>query len=386
MSSKEQLWEKQNQALRHPAEIFGVSYETAGITPDSLKFRASASFSKLLHKMGLTLIVSREYENLLIALNSPDGKKTKQTFFHLPHPSGMAADHKKGSLYVAATRNPNQVVEFRTTSSNLNRLKIKSPDTSVLVPSRSKFYPGQYYFHDLALRNDKLYANSVGMNCIIEVDMDSAAIDKPVWWPKCIEKNGKPDQKANYIQLNSIALGKTLKDSFFSASAEKISARRPGQLNFPVDKRGVIFSGKTRDVAFKGLTRPHSARLHNNKVWVANSGYGEVGYYDGQKFTPVFRFNGWTRGLCFAGNILFVGVSRVLPRFRHYAPGIKSLTQTCSVVALDLKQMKKVGEVKFPYGNQIFAIEFLHSPECKGFPFSTLGKHPREVDIFSVSV
>ena len=41
----------------------------------------------------------------------------------------------------------------------------------------------------------------------------------------------------------------------------RIGTRRPGQPHFPVDGRGVIFSGATREPVARGLTRPHSARL-----------------------------------------------------------------------------------------------------------------------------
>jgi uncharacterized protein (TIGR03032 family) len=386
MSAKEALWEKQNKAIRHPSEVFGTSFENAGITRNSLKFKATASFAKLLNKLELTLVVSREYENLLIALSSTNSKKVNQSFFHAPHPSGIVADRKAGSLYVAATRNPNQILEFKISKNNLNRIKIAPPKTGILVPSRGKYYPGQYYFHDLAICNNKLYANSVGMNCVVQINFSSPDIDKPFWWPKCIEKNGKPDFKANYIQLNSIAFGKNFRDSYFSASASKISARRPGQLNFPVNKRGVIFSGNTREQIYDGLTRPHSARFYKNRLWVANSGYGEVGYYKGGEFKSAYKFKGWTRGLCFVDNVLFVGVSRVLPRFKHYAPGIKSKTQVCSIVAIDLISKKKIGEIKFPFGNQIFAIDYFKSNKCKGFPFNTLKKTKKDTDIFSVSV
>ncbi len=385
--TKEALWSKQNAALRHPSEIFGTSFENAGITANSLKYKASDAFSKLLHKLGITVIASREYENMLIALNSPDGKTTRQSFFHLPHPSGLAVDRARNAMYVAATRNPNQIIEFKATGSHLSRLKFpKAPDTHLLVPSRSKYYPGEYYFHDLAVSKDKLYANSVGMNCVIEIDMSKPGPEKPLWWPKCIETNGKPDTRANYIQLNSIAIGENLKKSFFSASGAKISARRPGHANYPVDKQGVIFSGSTGDVVGTGLTRPHSARLHNGKVWVANSGYGEVGYIDSGVFKPIFRFDGWTRGLCFVGNILFAGVSRVLPRFRQYAPGIKSKKQICAIIALDMEKGRIIGEIEFPYGNQLFALDYMPIAECGGFPFTTTKKNDIDKKIFSVSV
>ena len=384
--TKEELWAKQNAALRHPSEIFGTSFDKAGITKSALKFKSSDSFTRLLHDLKITLVASREYENLVIALNAASRKKIEQSFFHLPHPSGIAVDRENNTMYVAATRNPNQIVEFKVSADYLGRLKIGKPTEKVLLVSRSKFYPGEYYFHDLALSAGKLYANSVGMNCIIEIDLSKQSPEKPIWWPKCIEIDGKPDTKANYIQLNSIAIGKDLKSSFFSASGTKISARRPGHINYPVDQLGVIFSGNSREPVGFGLTRPHSARIYNEKIWVANSGYGEVGYIDGAAFKPVYKFNGWTRGLCFIEDILFVGISRVLPRFRHYAPGITTKKQICSIVAFDLKKNKIIGEIQFPYGNQIFAIDYFLSDQCSGLPFKTLQKNVPEKKIFSVSL
>ncbi len=384
--TKEALWAKQNAALRHPSEIFGTSFDNAGITKNTLKFSASDSFIKLLHDRNLTLIASREYENMVIALNATGKKKIEQSFIHLPHPSGIAVDRKNNAMYVAATRNPNQIVEFKVSADYLRRLKIGKQEEKVLLASRSKYYPGEYYFHDLAFCDGKLYANSVGMNCVIEIDFSRQSPEKPLWWPKCIEVDGKPNTKANYIQLNSIAIGKDIKSSFFSASGIKISSRRPGHINYPVDKQGVIFSGKTGEPIGFGLTRPHSARIYKNKVWVANSGYGEVGYIDGTEFKPVHKFDGWTRGLCFFENILFVGVSRVLPRFRHYAPGITSKKQVCAIVAFDLDKNKVIGEIKFPYGNQIFAIDYMFADQCSGLPFRSLQKNVPEKKIFSVSL
>lgn len=385
MNRKESIWERQNNAIRHPSEVFGVAYEHAGITARSLRFEASKGFTELLHRLGITLVVSREYENLLIALSSEDGVRTSQSFFHLPHPSGIVANRRKGLLYVASTRNPNQIVEFKVTKGNLDRLNVKSQSTGHLIPSRSKTYPGQYYFHDLATDGTDLYANSVGLNCIVKVDLDSSRIDMPAWWPRCIERSGKPDFTANHIQLNSIALGRDMEHSYFSASASGVSARRPGQLHFPVDGRGVIFSGGTREAAFHGLTRPHSARLHRGRLWVANSGYGEVGYFKGKRFVNAFKCDGWTRGLCFHGDVVFVGVSRVLPRFRRYAPGIKTEKQTCSIVAFHLKTRERIGEIGFPYGNQIFGIDHFKFPLCRGFPFTSVRRSGNENGIFAVS-
>src|SRR5204863_6287126 len=135
--------------------------------------------------------------------------------------------------------------------------------------------PGCLYLHDLALVGGELYGNAVGQNAVVRLSPEGRY--ERVWWPRSIERAGRPDFRRNYLQLNSIAAGRDLAGSFFSASAEAPSPRRPGQRHFPVDRRGVIFSGATREPVARGLTRPHSARLWQGALWVDNSGYGEVG-------------------------------------------------------------------------------------------------------------
>src|SRR5206468_2789364 len=124
---------------------------------------------------------------------------------------------------------------------------------------------------------------------------------------------------------------------FFSASADAMGRLRPGDPDFPVDRRGVIFSGRTREPVVRGLTRPHSARLRRGQLWVDNSGYGEVGVCRDGRLDVVARPGGWTRGLAFAGDVAFVGTSRVLPRFERYAPGLDPARCVCAVHALDAR-------------------------------------------------
>ena len=180
-------------------------------------------------------------------------------------------------------------------------------------------------------------------------------------------------QNTNHLQLNSIAAGRTLAESYFSASAEKPGEYKPGDINFPVDKRGVIFYGKTKKVIARNLTRPHSAKLYKNKLWVNNSGYGEFGSIEDGSLSVLMKLPGWTRGLSFFGNIAFIGVSKIIPKFRVYAPGIKSDIQECAVYAVDLKTKEILGSIEWPYGNQIYGIEWIDAKKCAGFPFTEPG-------------
>lgn len=54
-----------------------------------------------------------------------------------------------------------------------------------------------------------------------------------------------------------------------------------------------------------------------------------------------------------------VGVSRVIPRFRQYAPGLDVEKSRCGLLALDVRSGQILAEIYWPSGNQIFAIEAL---------------------------
>src|SRR4051812_42565231 len=277
------LWSKHNEQWRYPAQITSQWREASAIDRTLLDFRVRGAWWETLHRTAVTLLITREYEHLVMALSVAKGRP-RISYLPMPHPSGLAIDRKTGLVHLASTRNPNQIYDLAPITAVHSRLdaEIQAPTERPLVPIRSRFLPGCLYLHDLALLNGELFGNAVGENSVIRID--SSGSYKRLWWPKCIERNGRPRFDRNYIQLNSIAAGKDLAHSYFSASSDCVSARRPGHRNFPVDKRGVIFSGRTREPIAHGLTRPHSARLFRGRIWVSNSGYGEVGFIKGDTF------------------------------------------------------------------------------------------------------
>ena len=366
---KEDMWVEHQHARRSPLQICSQWQEAVEVDPRLLQFRASGDFWDILEDLDITLLVSREYEHLLMSFSRAAGHSVA-AYFPLPHPSGIAIHRERGEVAVASTRNPNQVFTFRPVPESLPREgqpRQKVP-ARPLVPVASSMFPGCLYLHDLAFVGKELYGNAVGMNAVARLHPD--ATYETHWWPRCVEGRRGPELSRNLLQLNSIGAGKTITSSYFSASTDQPSvSRRPGHLNFKVDGTGVIFSGKTREAIVRGLTRPHSVRLYGGEIWVNNSGYGELGSVSGQIFEPQFRLPGWTRGLCFCGSIAFVGISRVIPRWKVYAPGLEVETCRCSVYALDVKAGKILGALDFPNGNQIFAIDWLSRRLSQGFPF-----------------
>lgn len=368
------LWAHHDAAWRHPAQIASQWREATDVEPRLLDHVARGSWWETLDAAGITLLVTREYEHLVVALTVENGRP-RVTFMPLPHPSGVAIDRARGLVHIASTRNPNQIydlapvtgVHARTDSTG------STPRGRPLVPVRSRFLPGSFYAHDLAMIGGALHANAVGCNAVARL-FDDGQYDL-VWWPRAVETRRGAIFGRNHLQLNSIAAGRTLRSSFFSASVDRVSARRPGHRNFPVDQRGVIFAGATREPVVGGLTRPHSARLDGGQLWVDNSGYGQLALADPKRgtFEPVAELPGWTRGLCIDNGIAFVGTSRVIPRFRQYAPGLNVDTSICAVHAVDLRSGNILGSLSWPFGNQIFGVEAAPRDFTSGFPFAARG-------------
>jgi uncharacterized protein (TIGR03032 family) len=373
--------DEDSSAWRDPRQIAAGWAGASAVAPELLRHRARGDWWGALERTGQTLLVGREYEHLLLSL-AVVGGRPRTAFMPLPHPSGIAYDAARGVVHVASTRNPNQLLELAPVTGVLRRAdrKLEPPPDRPLVPVSARFLAGATYIHDLAVLGGRLHVNAVGENVVARVDPDGL---ERVWWPLCVDRDGEPVSDRNYIQLNSIAAGPDLAGSYFSASADRISARRPGHANFPVDGRGVIFSGATREPIARGLTRPHSARLREDTVWVDNSGYGTVGIAVDGGYEPVAELPGWTRGLAFADGIAFVASSRVIARFSQYAPGLDVEKAICGVHAIEVGSGEVIGSLIWPAGDQIFALELVPNEFSLGFPLSAPGRSsPALRDLF----
>jgi uncharacterized protein (TIGR03032 family) len=369
-----QMWARHHAEWRAPAQIASQWKEAMDVDPRLLAYQTSGAWWEILAEARVTLVVTREYEHLVMALRA-DQHGPELSYLCVPHPSGLAVDRRRGVAYLASTRNPNQIYDLApVTEPTLCAEKVRRPmEERPLIPISSRVLPGCLYLHDLALIGGRLHANAVGQNAIVRLLPQGRY--KRVWWPHCIETPTGPIFERNHLQLNSIAAGSDLGSSYFTASTDRVSARRPGHRNFPVDRRGVIFGGTTREPVARGLTRPHSARLRHGRLWVDNSGYGEFGFVANGQFQPIARLPGWTRGLCFIDGVAIVGTSRIIPRFRHYAPGLAAEQSRCGLHAVHVRSGRLLGSLEWPYGNQIFAIDWAPEGLTTGFPFCVGTRH-----------
>src|SRR3989344_8171983 len=183
-SKSEILWEAQNRLYRNPSQVVYDTTAWKDVDKESLRFRLTGSFADILSKAKITLLVTREYEHLVIALRATS-TALRQSFISLPHPSGLTVNRESKTVYIVSTRNPNQIWEWKPITSLLERSDAtQNASGKYLVPTRTKFFSGAHYFQELAIIQNKLFAVSDGQNGIAHVQFESPREDRLVGWAR----------------------------------------------------------------------------------------------------------------------------------------------------------------------------------------------------------
>jgi uncharacterized protein (TIGR03032 family) len=129
---------------------------------------------------------------------------------------------------------------------------------------------------------------------------------------------------------------------------------------------GILMDVDSGAILCRGLSMPHSPRWYGGRLWVCESGSGTLGTVDLNtgRYEAVAAVPGFTRGLDFAGDLAFVGLSQVresavfsgIPITERLAPE----ERTCGVCVVDLRRGETIALLKFESGVQeVFAVAVL---------------------------
>ena len=68
------MWARYSAEWRNTAQVASQWREAADVDPRLLEWRASRGWWDLIAELGLTLLVTREYEHLVMAASAPAGR------------------------------------------------------------------------------------------------------------------------------------------------------------------------------------------------------------------------------------------------------------------------------------------------------------------------
>jgi uncharacterized protein (TIGR03032 family) len=146
---------------------------------------------------------------------------------------------------------------------------------------------------------------------------------------------------------------------------------RPGKAS-----GGCLINIETGEIVVRGLSMPHSPRVHRGRTWVLNSGEGRLIEIDLVRgtFDTVAELPGYTRGLAFHGGLAFIGLSRIRERSTFGGLPLESRRAElkCGLAAVDIASQKVLATFEFCSGvEEIFDVQVVPArfPSING-PFA----------------
>lgn len=162
---------------------------------------------------------------------------------------------------------------------------------------------GDIRVHELAFAGDELWLVNTRFSCLSVLDNDHSFV--PRWRPPFVTALAPEDR----CHLNGLAV--------VDGRPRYVTAL--GETDTPQGWRerradgGCLIDIDSGETVARGLSMPHSPRLHAGRLSGVRSGKGELGFVDvaSGRMETVTRLPGFTRGLAFAGPYAFVGLSQV---------------------------------------------------------------------------
>ncbi|MEX1060710.1 MAG: TIGR03032 family protein [Methyloceanibacter sp.] len=183
---------------------------------------------------------------------------------------------------------------------------------SCYVP-REIFVTGELDAHDIGrLKDGRIVFVNTLYNCLATPSERHSFT--PLWKPPFVSKIIKEDR----CHLNGLAMEDGVARYVTAVSkSDTIDGWRDRRFD-----GGIVLDVQSGEIVIGGLSMPHSPRVYAGKLWVLNSGTGEIGWIErgakaqASKFHVVAFCPGFVRGLAFHGKYAFVGLSK--PRYQRF--------------------------------------------------------------------
>jgi len=267
--------------------------QTPASAPSGLEINASKQFGSWLCEQNLSLGFTTYQTNRLFFLGSQANGQIKLNERLFDKPMGLYLAGK--SLYMTTRY---QLWHFDNFLGNGQKYK----ECDRLYVPRTAYTTGDVNAHEVVLDDaGKLIFVNTDFSCLATLSPDYNFV--PIWQPPFISKLVAEDR----CHLNGLAMVEG-KPAYVTACSTTDTAA--GWRNHRHDG-GVVIDVTQNEIIATGLSMPHSPRWYQGKLWLLNSGTGELGYIEDRQFHPITFCPGFVRGLAFWQNFAFVGLSQL---------------------------------------------------------------------------
>lgn len=322
---------------RRLQELIAPPSEPARATaPDASPYRSvsTGSFARLLGQLGSSLLISTYQAGRLVCARS-SGSMLNTHFREFDKPMGIAVADGRIALGTRA-----EIIDFRNMPEVAPKIEPVGTHDACYLP-RNRHVTGDILVHELTYTGGELWGVATAFSCLATFDADHSFV--PRWTPPFISQLTVGDR----CHLNGLAavddrvafvtaLGQT--DESGGWRANKASG-------------GCLISVESSEVVLPGLSMPHSPRWYGERLWLLESGRGALVTVDLESgsLETVAELPGFTRGLAFAGDLAFIGLSQIRESsiFGDLALTERLQERVCGVWVVNIRSGKIVAFLRF---------------------------------------
>lgn len=315
---------------------------------DALHSQHTTTFPELLKQAKASLIVSTYQAGKLILLRASESSLNTH-FVSLPKPMGVAYTNGRLSVGTGA-----QVVDYFNMSNVGPKVEPVNTHDGAFLPRRTHV-TGDIDIHEMGFDGDNtLWIVNTKMSCLCTLDINHSVV--PRWRPPFISGYDLSDR----CHLNGLAMrdGKPRYVSALGTSDQPAGWRENKAFG------GMIMDIDDNRMIAEGLSMPHSPRWYRNKLWVLESGAGQLITLDEQTGakTVVAQVPGFCRGIDFIERYALIGLSEVRETavFAGLPLTEREQDRKCGVWIVDIETGETVGFLVFSGGVQeIFSVQLV---------------------------
>jgi uncharacterized protein (TIGR03032 family) len=320
--------------------------------PPPLRSVHTSNFAAILGHFGCSLLVTTYQAGKLVVVRpdaeNPDLINTHFRTFNKP--MGLALGNQRLALGTAQ-----EIIQFRNVPAAAGRLEPKGKHDACFLP-RSLHVTGDVQIHEMVFIGDELWFVNTAFSCLCTYDEDHSFV--PRWRPWFISALTPEDR----CHLNGVCIvdGKPKWATALGATDTQGGWRENKK------DGGILIDIENERIVARGLSMPHSPRWYADRLWLLQSGTGSFGFVDIEsgKYTSLVELGGFTRGIDFAGNLAFIGLSQVRETATFsgipITETLEEKDRTCGVWVVDIRNGDVVAFVKFEDAVQeIFAVAVL---------------------------
>ena len=312
-----------------------------------VRFEHSKDFPELLQQLSITLLVSTYQAGKLVVLGTHEGQLAL-SFHNFEQAMGVAI-HPQQIAVGARTQ-----VWFLKSAADIAAQFSAQGKHDACYLTRSCHVTDEIHVHEMAWCGDELWLVNTRFSCLCTLDEQHSFV--PRWRPPFITQLAPEDR----CHLNGLAVhqGRPLLVTTMSTT-DSAHGWRPQKAT-----TGCLLDVATGEAIASGFAMPHSPRFYQDRIWVLDSGRGQLVAVDSRtgKWVTVSAQPGYTRGLDFAGPFAFLGLSKVRETATFGGVPIAAHPESlkCGVAVVDLRTGAHVAHFEFLSGvDEIFDVRVL---------------------------